>query len=311
METRANYLLVGSFVLIMFAGVIGFVIWLAKVQFDVELRHYDIFFSSPVTGLHVGSPVSYRGIRVGEVTKITIDPDNIDMIRVTIEVQTDTPIRENTVASVELQGITGGSFILLSGGTQDAPPLEAKPDQDHPVIASRPSSLQQVLTGAPEVIDNVNLLLTMAKGFLSKENRDNLDTTLANLANLSETLAGERENVRRLIKEATAAMGDVRGTAATFDQMAKKLNREVPGLVTKLRVTASSVESMANQIEEMVAENREPLRQFTAEGLIELINLLAELRDFVFTLRRVTTQVERSPVQFFFGNQRQGYVPGR
>jgi ABC-type transport system involved in resistance to organic solvents, periplasmic component len=78
METRANYVLVGGFVLALVAGLLAFILWLAKVQFDVELKRFDIYFVGPVTGLKVGSSVSYRGISVGEVTEIEIDPENLE-----------------------------------------------------------------------------------------------------------------------------------------------------------------------------------------------------------------------------------------
>ena len=140
METRANYLLVGSFVLILVFGLIGFVIWLAKVEFDTQFARYDIYFSGSVTGVQTGSPVKYRGINVGEVISVKIDPDNVARVLVTIEIRSDTPIREDTVATLTIQGLAGGVFLQLTGGTHDAQPLVAKEGQRHPEIASRASA---------------------------------------------------------------------------------------------------------------------------------------------------------------------------
>src|SRR3546814_10239116 len=75
METRANYIMVGCFVLLLVFGLLGFVLWLAKFQFEAEFARYDIVFESTVTGLREGSPVRYRGVRVGEVTSVDLDPD--------------------------------------------------------------------------------------------------------------------------------------------------------------------------------------------------------------------------------------------
>jgi hypothetical protein len=108
METRANYLLVGSFVLIIFAGAILFILWLAKFQFDQQFTRYDIEFEGSVSGLKVGSSVELNGIPVGEVINIGIDPRDVEKVAVTVEVPADTPIREDTIASMQIQGITGG-----------------------------------------------------------------------------------------------------------------------------------------------------------------------------------------------------------
>ena len=100
METRANYLLVGSFVLIIFAGAILFILWLAKFQFDQQFTRYDIEFEGSVSGLKVGSSVELNGIPVGEVINIGIDPRDVEKVAVTVEVPADTPIREDTIASM-------------------------------------------------------------------------------------------------------------------------------------------------------------------------------------------------------------------
>src|SRR5262249_48857796 len=143
METRASYIAVGSFVLALFVGLLGFVVWIGKFQGQVELARYDILFDGSVTGLQVDGTVRYRGIAVGRVTDIRIDPENIEKIRVTIEVKADTPVRTDTVASIELQGITGGTYILLSGGTQAMKGLPKTTTPPYPVIPSTPAALAQ------------------------------------------------------------------------------------------------------------------------------------------------------------------------
>ncbi len=152
METRANHLLVGSFVLLLIAGLVVFVVWLARFQFEAEFERYDILFEGRVTGLSVGSKVSLRGVPVGEVRDIGIDPDNVERVRVTIEVAAETPVREDTVASLEQQGITGVANILLSGGSQDSPPLVAAAGEPRPVIrvpALRPRAGPRGRAGTP------------------------------------------------------------------------------------------------------------------------------------------------------------------
>lgn len=341
METRANYLLVGGFVLALVAGFMVFVVWFAKFQFDVEFRRYHIVFDGSVTGLSPGSPVRYSGVRVGEVIEVRLDRDNPQRVRTTIEVEADTPIREDTVASLELQGLTGGLYVLLSGGSADAPPLVPKPGEKLAVIASRASTLEQVLAGAPDVLEGANLLLAQANRLLNDENTAHIGQTLANISRLTGTLADQSTQIDTLfadaaqtmtnLREASASVAELAGalkgdstrlfsqatdTLAAAEALAGTLGRSADGvktdvnlLVTDLRGTARATTGMAREIEALVAENREPLRDFTSGGLYDITNMVAEVRDFLVGLNRVTTEVERDPARFLFGNQQQGYEP--
>src|SRR3546814_11905034 len=125
METRANYIAVGAFVLILFFGLIGLVLWVAEFRSQLAYNHYDIFFRGSVSGLKSGNPVSYRGVIVGEVAEVRIDPTNVEQIRVTVRIDENTPVKTDTRASLEMQGITGGSLVMLSGGTNKASRLKA------------------------------------------------------------------------------------------------------------------------------------------------------------------------------------------
>ena len=117
METRANYLMVGSFVLVFSAGLLAFVIWLAKFQFDTEFARYDIHYAQSVTGLKVGSPVRYSGVGVGEVIELRLKPDDPSEVLITIEIDRTTPVRGDTTATLEIEGLTGGRYVLLRGGS--------------------------------------------------------------------------------------------------------------------------------------------------------------------------------------------------
>ena len=343
METRANYLLVGGFVLSLIVGFTVFVIWFAKFQFDVEFRRYQIVFDGSVTGLSLGSPVRYSGVRVGEVIEVGLDPDNPQMVRTTIEVEANTPIREDTVASLELQGLTGGLYVLLSGGSAGSPPLAPKTEQDLAMIPSRVSSLDQVLAGAPDVLEGASMLLARTNRLLSDENTANIGQTLANLSRLTGTLADQSMEIDTLFADAAKTMSNLReasasvadladalkgGTtqlivqanetlavteelAGTLGRSAQTLTTDVNALVVDLRGTAKAATGMAEEVEALVAENREPLRDFTTTGLYDITNMITEMRDLLAGLNRVTTEVERDPARFLFGDQQQGYEPSQ
>ncbi len=339
METRANYLLVGGFVLAFSFGMLGFVIWLAKFEFDTEVARYDILFEGSVTGLQVGSTVRFSGVRVGEVVDLHLDRVMLGQVKTTIEVQADTPVREGTTASLEIQGLTGGLYVLLSGGTADAPPLTAESGQRHPIIPSRQSSLEQVLAGAPDLLEGANLLLARANRILNEENAANLSRILANVEAVTGAVADQNEEIATLIsdasatmenlreassaaqnfagnldrktdslfKEAEASLTSVRELAGTLDGSVAGVEKDFAVLVKDLRVTAKQANDALGEMEALLAENREPIKEFTGVGLLELSNLIVEARELMLGLNRVTSQVERDPARFLFGNQQQGY----
>ncbi len=328
METRANYLLVGSFVLGLSLALLIFVIWIAKVQFDIKFDHYDIRFEGSVTGLKVGSAVSYRGITVGEVSTIGVDPDDLKYVLVTVEIQSDTPVRQDTVAKLQLKGITGGSFVLLTGGDQDSPPLETLPGRARPVIASEKSGIEKLFEGAPQVVENVNLLIAQAADLLNPENRAAISQTLRDVSVVTGTIASHSGDLESIIEDTTETLKSLRETAAalervgghadttlvamnqvmtTADRTIGSMSGQVESLIVEFEKTARAFRGVGEQVEAMVLENREPLRDFSSTGLYELSRVLTELRDLIIALSRVTTTVERDPALFFFGNQQQGY----
>ncbi len=339
METRANYIMVGFFVLLLAFGLLGFVLWLAKFQFDQEFARYDIVFERTVTGLREGSAVRYSGVHVGEVIAVDLDPDRPTAIRVTIEVQKRTPVRADSLATLELEGLTGGRYVQLSGGDAGAPPLEPPPGRDRIEIPPGSSSFEQVLEDAPEVLENVNLLLLRAQALLSDTNLNNIEQLIGNLTAVTAAIADNRDNVEKLIADAVLTMENLRdatgsletmagsletnvqllteradSTLTAFESMAGSIDREVTltsrdarGLIASLKETAGNLSGATNELEAMLAENREPIRDFTNTGLYELSNLLTEARELIIVLNRVTTEVQRDPARFLFGDQQQGY----
>jgi phospholipid/cholesterol/gamma-HCH transport system substrate-binding protein len=343
METRANYVLVGGFVLLLLAGLAAFVLWFAKLQFDTEFARYDVHFTGTITGLNEGGPVRFSGVRVGEVIHIRLDPEDPGQVLVTIEVDAATPVRQDTRASLEIEGLTGARYVLLKGGSPDSPPLVPEAGQKHAMIASETSGLQQVLEGAPELLASATILMAQATAFLSEENRANLEATLANLNTLTGVLAGRGDEIGQLIDQTGETMAALNRTAATFEllvtqvredsarladraddavtaveQLTASLDQSVGSsaeavkvLLDDMRNSAAAFTKMTEEIQAMVAENREPFRDFTAGGLYALNTLLIEARALLSGLNRVTTEVERDPARFLFGDQQRGYEAGK
>src|SRR5215467_10612181 len=210
METRANYVMVGSFVLVILAGIFVAILWLAHTQFNQQLVNYDIYFTGSVTGLSVGAPVNLNGVQIGRVTKIGLDPINPDQVRVTIETDSQAPIKSDSVASMELTGITGIYYIEISGGTREAPPLTRQEGQPNAVIASKPSQFASLFASAPEVMNKVIQVADRLSQLLDDKNRVAIAQILANLEQVSEVAVRDADKVDGIVDDMKATTGEFR-----------------------------------------------------------------------------------------------------
>ncbi len=171
METRANYVAVGAFVIVILIGAFISVLWLSSAQFQREGAIYDIYFRGSVSGLTESAPVRYKGVLIGRVINIRLDPENVERIRVRIEVDAATPIKQDAVAELEAQGITGLAFVQITGGSNASPVLEKREDKRYPIIASRQSGLEEVVTSAPELFKRATQVADRIALVLSDANR--------------------------------------------------------------------------------------------------------------------------------------------
>jgi len=316
METKASYTIVGAFVLSLIAGLFVFVVWLAKVQLDQTDQPYFIFFTGTVTGLVEGSPVRYRGVAVGTVTDISINPDNVEQVRVTVEVPEETPIKTDAVATLEPVGVTGGVYVEIAGGSQQAPLLRAVAD-DIPVIPSRPSSIAAVLDQAPKVLANLTQISERVALLLDDRNRESISTLLANLAaasngvnttvgNANALVAELRQQVQALGGEAQSLVKEANQTLGQVGDNAGTISAELAQTSASLRKLTESLVQTSNQVALLVEENREPLKDFTNSALYDFGQLMIQLQDLAANLSRVTTRLERDPSELLFGSDRSG-----
>jgi phospholipid/cholesterol/gamma-HCH transport system substrate-binding protein len=313
METRASYLVVGAFVLALIAGGFGFALWISRANLKDDSVYYYIYFKGAVTGLQNGSQVLLRGVPVGTVTDIAIDEKDVEVIQVTVGLKPGTPVKTDTVAQLQMQGITGLSFVQLSGGTTSAPPLEPRLEKRRAVIPSKPSSLERVFESVPEVTAALTELAVRANDLLNDENRKAMGNVFLNLDVLTGALADSREDIRKTLHDApvlvaslSALSDDLHKTAALLGDDMHKLAGQSGQTAAALTQMAQQFNRLAEDIQVIAGENRGALRDFGQSGLYELTQFLADARLLVATLNRVAGQLERDPARFLFGDQQKG-----
>ena len=317
METRASYVAVGSFVLAVVFGLVVFATWLGKISIDSQSDTYRIYFSGAVTGLQVGSPVRYRGIPVGTVTDIRIDPDNVERVQVTVDVTPGTPIVVSNVATLAIQGITGASFVQIVGGMQGDPLLEPEPGEDLPVIASQPSSLAELLENFPRLLESATRLADAATTFLSDENLESVTSILANVDALTQTLSDRSDEISSAVERLESLAVNVDGIVSEarvdlarlsdrVDTTLQTVDTELTLTSVEIRALAQSATATSDQITAFVRENRPGIREFTNGGINEFTLMVQELRTLANNLSRVAVRIENDPAQFLFGSSEQG-----
>lgn len=326
METRANHVVIGAFVLAVVIGLFGFVLWLAKIEIDQEFAHYRVTFDEAVSGLSLGGDVRYNGIPVGVVTLIEIADDDPSQVQVTLEVKRETPVRADTVAKLELQGITGVAFVQLRGGTAKAGPPKPGPNGEPPALRSERSAIQAFFAGAPQLINRAVILIDAVTKLVNEDNRLALGHILANVDDLSGRLArrgpeleqmlGDLQQIaarsnelmgrlNALMDSADATMSVARGTLSTADDL---MEGDVRRTLSDLRAASQQFKAVGKDLQTLVADNRQGLTAFSNDGLLELTRFLEEGRLLISVASRLIEDLQSDPAQFLFGDQQGGFV---
>jgi len=186
METRARYALIGLFMLAMIIASFAFIYWLENKGGFGQRDVFQVRFQGSVTGLIPGSAVLFNGIRVGEVTGLSLSADRPQDVIATISVVQGTPIRDDTQVVVESQGLTGGAAVALRGGTSSSP-LPASEGGAPPTLVAAPQAGQDWTQSARDAFQRVDEILA--------ENSEALHSAIVNIDTFSDALARNSDKV--------------------------------------------------------------------------------------------------------------------
>jgi len=298
METKAHYILIGAFTLIIGFGLLLFGLWAAKYSSDRTWQNYKVVFHEAVTGLNVGSPVQYNGIAVGSITKLSLAPDDPRQVIADVRIESNTPIKTDTRAKLGITSLTGPTVIQLSGGTPGARELREVDHHDEPVIQTTPSALQNVSDTANRIADRLDQIL-------SDGNIARINATLANLEKLSGDLGDDRQGVQALLVSARDAARNLDRTLDTTNGMMQKIDgnvvQKLPPLLDKLDTTLAKLDSAAGNADAILGENRAAISSFSNDGLAQLGPTLSELRGLTRDLRQVSDRLQGNPARYLLG----------
>lgn len=298
METRANYLSVGAFIVALCLGGLVFILWISQVDFSSDRHTYLIYFKGSVAGLRVHDKVRFHGIPIGRIKKISVDETNVERVLVHVSIDQAALVREDTVAFVEAQGLTGYSYVHLKGGTQQSPLLQAKSGDPFPVIASQVSGLEKLFETLPTILTKIDDLSQRFHHLLSPSNLQDFSKSLRHVAQITEQMASGPSSLVGFIQQATT-------TLASVETVLKGVNETLQG--EDLERALQSIGKVARELNRFLVDNRGAVQQFTSVGLEDFTRLMGETRETVTTLNRVLLDLEQSPGNFLNKNTSQGY----
>lgn len=292
METRAGYMIVGTFVLLSLAGILGFFLWLARTDLDYKINLYTIYFPGSVTGLTIGGSVNYMGVPVGTVKNIELDANNLERVNITVAIRDNIPIKEDVYASLELQGLTGYKLVQLYGGGADSPLLKVKPGQRYPVISSRYSGVEELMTTLPRMLNKLTNLVDRINATFSEQNRNQFSDVLKNVTVLSQRLAETAGPLKELVGNTNNAM--------------KSFSKEVQSFSQSTQNTLTQIDSVARDISGYFSGNKMALDTLTQTGSYEILQTLSDTREMVTTAKRFFEKLDENPRGLIFETQRKG-----
>src|ERR1051325_2799344 len=312
MEIRAHYVAVGAFVLLMVA--LGFVtvLWLARGELRTQYARYDIYFTGPVTGLREGSIVEYNGVPVGKVLDVRIDPANVERIRVNIEVDSSVVIKADAKANVETNLLSGVAYIIIAGGTQEAPVLVVAEGERYPVIASRRSRLANVYARAPQLLEKLNGVAERVNDLLDEKNREAVAEPLENVRSLSSNLAARDKDLAELATNANTAILSLTKLLSNVDKSYSGqdgISDRLTAAIGDFDKVAKNLVDTNRQLQGALQDLRPGIRTLSQQTVGDLGSLVAEARQFISGLSRLTAGIERDPSRVLFGDRREGYRP--
>ncbi|MCB1970530.1 MAG: MCE family protein [Geminicoccaceae bacterium] len=323
MENRSSFFLVGVFVLVSMIGLIGLASWLAKRNIDKSYDLYEVAFSGSVNGLQQGSTVYYRGVPVGHVRDIRIDPENITKVLALIEVESETPVKSDTTAELTMQGVTGLASIELRGGSNESANLEPGPDGKPPRMNAAPSAIEKFVESTPQLLARASDLAERLGSLASDDNLKvisaifrNAEKTMANLSENSgkfdkviDNTITATEDLSEAAESARQLMPQFAALATTLNAQTESIGTDASGALAEFNEAAKAMKNLAWRLDRTVEGIQRPLDDFGQSGLYDFSEMVREMRQLVASLTRITKEFERDPAGFLIGGSQRGFVP--
>jgi paraquat-inducible protein B len=338
MSKQASPTLIGAFVVGALALVVAGLLVFGSGRFFADRLTWVTYFPGSVKGLRVGAPVNFRGVRIGEVTRIQVLYDEQDgsmLIPVVMEVlpeqvtvidrgdgqhsesaDVEELIGRGLRAQLQTDSLVTGLLSVDLDFYPDAQVEQVTVDsaalRDYPVVPAIPSRMEELEQSLGAVMQEIPELLRDVRGLLgevtSGQTASSIDRILQDVAQFTDSLDRAAPALAQLVERTEESAASIQRVAESAEQIMTSNQETIEATIGDLRATVTAVRRMADQVNNMVAENRQGLRDFTETGLYEITGLAQDAQRMVNQITRLSEQLERDPARFFFGDRGQGVL---
>ena len=319
MENRAHYALIGTFVLVALFAIIAFVAWLSSAQFDQQFDEYEVTFNGAVRGLSQGSEVRFNGLKVGEVRRLRLDPQNSSAVLVDIQVANDTPVDTKSFARLEPLGLTGLNYIQVFAGGGDTDLMRSLPDNEPRRIEGQMSQLDTFLDDGGSAIESVQMALNRVNVVMSNDAIEDFQSILSNINTITDNLRDADIDqdllndtlvaIEKAAKDVSKAALEVDTTAKEFDEL---LENDVKSVIARAEVSMAeldkalgSIGTAADGTGGLITDSRDAINRISNSGLRDIEETIDAIRRMVIALGRVADSIEQNPRQFIIGAEKE------
>ena len=309
METKANYVLIGAFVLLAAGALALFTLWIAGNPFSRSYKDYDVIFNGPVNGLSEGGEVRFNGIKVGEVTTLRLDRMDPNRVIAHVRVEAQTPVRTDSVAQLNFMGITGVTFIQILAGDPNAPLLTST-NGETPQIPTSRTLVDELFQGGQDLLGVSGDTIKKVNEMLSEENIEHLTSTLASLDRAMAKIAqddGVIDEATKALANINIAAAQLSSAASSVDVAAKsigsdftKLQTDVSGVIEKLDPTLDEARTAMANVNSAVEQINTSLTPAATRALLQVGNTATDFQAMMTRLKALLAQVEQDPSRFVY-----------
>lgn len=318
MNNKVNYTLIGSLVFVGVALILGFTYWLLQPKGEDEMTKYHINFDESVLGLNIDAPVKYRGISVGKVNELKINPKNSEQVQVTVSILKTTPIKVDTIAKLTAQGITGLSYINLSMGSRENAELQLQKGQKYPVIKTAPSFFENFESSLGSMSTKLSSTLTQTEKLLNNENQKQVTLLLQRTAGFMEKL--EKVLDDKTIMHLQSSIENLDSVSAKVDTMTPNVDKfleksikwedKVSHSFDSIMGSYNGIRAAMDEVKRAVASGEFNVKGIAGDVVPTINNTLLEMQDLMIRMDSVMENYERSPGDVIFKQEEIKKGPG-
>lgn len=306
MQTKINYTVVGSFVIILGLILIYFAFWLSAGESSKNYRTYLTYLKESVSGLAEQSAVKYNGVKVGYVEHISLNPDNPQEVRLVLYIDDNIPIHEGTSATLETQGLTGMTYVGLSGGDGKAPLIKRKPGEPYPIIPAKPSLLITLDNMVRTLTVNMSEISNNVKAIIDQQNQVAFKQILQNMQEITHVFASNSKNLNDTLQQLQVAMKNIAISSKSFPEITQNINNDSKTIL-KL---SHKLSNASDEISLTMKNSRLAINTVNNQITPQLQNALEQISHLANNLTNLSSELTQNPAILLRGKKAPPPGPG-